>query len=231
LSSRREIGRICFRRNPWPKGHAIVKFAWSGRIERATGVWFDLHLETAAYYAEDPSSGPNYCGDADVVDDIWKSKTVWRNFHSCTLSSTYWPGQAYGFNVGSKERPLDFSKLSSRVFKFDDEPNLTPPRPFGIYLTGHDDVSGHRIRFERKRRKRFFDVKWTGKIAQSYYGSVEFKHRFAALLNNVTFDGLAVPNCSSKQEAIELAIPFIKDAFLDWEARPGECGIMLFPKK
>jgi hypothetical protein len=230
MAKKKELGRIYFPRNPWPKGHEIRDFVWSGRIERATGVWFDLHLTTVEYYAEDPSSGPNFCDDADVESDNWRSKTVWCNFHQCTLSSTYWKGQAYGFQVGCKEKPLDFSKFTDRSFSFDLKPDLKPPRPFGIYLTGHDEVSGHRLKFTRLRGKAGYAIKWTGKIAQSYYGSKDFRYRFVADVNAVKFEGLVVPFCSSDQEAKQIAEPFIRNVFTDWTTKVVQNEFVLLPK-
>lgn len=41
------FGRIFFPGNPWPEGHRIKEFAWSGRLDAKTGLWFDLHVRGA----------------------------------------------------------------------------------------------------------------------------------------------------------------------------------------
>lgn len=230
----KELGRIRFPGNPWPKGHAITNFQWSGRIERGTGIWFDLHLETAKYYADDPKSHANYCDDDEDDDDStddWTSKTVWCNYHSCTISSTKWVGNGTGFLAGTKNAPLDFGKLGKKVFAFDDNPeDLSPPRPFGIYLTGHDSVSGHHIRFKPEKSKSTFSVEWSGKITLSYGGSDEFKYSFKASLSNIRFEGIELPHNVSKFEAMVLAEPFLRDVHSAWKISETKDGLRLLPK-
>ncbi|WP_430781416.1 hypothetical protein [Actinoplanes sp. G11-F43] len=43
------MGRIWFPGNPWPDGHRIEEFAWTGRIDDAGRLWFDLTLRTGPY--------------------------------------------------------------------------------------------------------------------------------------------------------------------------------------
>ena len=70
------ISKIYFLNNPYPNGHKIVMFNWSGRIDEYGFIWFDFHLKTDAYYAEDRSEeGPRipvefgfgqlFCGGID----------------------------------------------------------------------------------------------------------------------------------------------------------------------
>jgi hypothetical protein len=232
MAKRKELGRILFPGNPWPKGHAISSFKWSGRIERGTGIWFDLHLETTEYYADDPKSHANYYeeDDDDSADD-WTSKSVWCNYHSCTISSTKWVGNGTGFLAGTKIAPLDFAKLGKKTFSFDDNPeDLSPPRPFGIYLTGHDSVCGHRIRFKPEKSKTTFTIEWTGKIALSYGGSDEFKYSFQVSLSNVRFDGIQLPHNTSSFDAIALAEPFLRDVHSAWKISKTKDALRLMPK-
>ncbi|MET3287619.1 UNVERIFIED_CONTAM: hypothetical protein ABID98_000189 [Brevibacillus sp. OAP136] len=39
------MNRIYFAGNPWPDGHRIKAFAWSGRLEPGSGLWFDFDLD------------------------------------------------------------------------------------------------------------------------------------------------------------------------------------------
>ena len=110
-----EPNRIYFKDNPWPEGHPIKRFAWSAK-EIDGDIWFDMHLESADYYAE-----------RDIEDDEdegypsdWTAPAVWSNYHSCILSSNYW--HHGGFRVCSKaECTPEFwtalSYLSTRALK------------------------------------------------------------------------------------------------------------------
>ena len=232
MPKRKELGRILFPGNPWPKGHAITGFKWTGRVERGTGVWFDLHLETAEYYAEDPKSHANYIDDEDDDSaDDWSSKTIWCNYHSCTISSTKWLGNGTGFLAGTKESPLDFAKLGKKEFAIDDAPrDLSPPRPFAIYLTGHDSVSSHRIRFKPEASQKLFKIEWSGKIALSYAGSDEFKHTFNAKLSGVRFDGIVMPRELSNFEVVTLTEPFVKEIHSKWKVMRTKDLVRIVPK-
>lgn len=232
MAKKKELGRIWFRGNPWPKGHAVTTFEWTARVERATGIWFDLHLTTANYYDEDRSSGPNYCEeDGEEAKSDWESKTVWCNYHFCTISSTCYSGGTFGFLAGSKYEPLDLAKIGSKTFAFDDEPeDLRPPRPFGIYLTGHDAVSAHRIRFKREPKKRTYSVSWSGKIALAYSGSDNFSYDFDAKIRGVSFGGIRFPMGTTNQDAQSLAEPFLADPYKKWQPRKTKTGVRLVPK-
>lgn len=189
-----ELGRIVFPGNPWKKGHAINAFEWTGRVERGTGIWFDLHLSSAAYDAEDKQER-----DEDEDEDeggSWNSKSVWANYGSCTLSSTYWSGECCGFLAATYDDKLDLKKLSSKTFSFDEKPSdlHARPRPFNIYLLGHDAVSAHEIKFKREPKKTSYSVAWSGKIAMFYVGSSEFEFEFQAKVKGVSFGGIKVNN-------------------------------------
>jgi hypothetical protein len=47
------VSKIYFIDNPYPEGHAIENFSWSGRIDEYGMIWFDFHLKTENYYAND----------------------------------------------------------------------------------------------------------------------------------------------------------------------------------
>ena len=77
--------RIYFKGNPWPEGHPVKEFVWSAK-EKNGEVWFDMHLESANYYAERDIENNE---DVDYPSD-WAAPIVWSNYHSCILSSSYW---------------------------------------------------------------------------------------------------------------------------------------------
>ena len=47
------VSKIYFIDNPYPDGHKIETFSWSGRIDESGFIWFDFHLKTENYYAND----------------------------------------------------------------------------------------------------------------------------------------------------------------------------------
>ncbi|MGE3809257.1 MAG: hypothetical protein AB7K24_31725 [Gemmataceae bacterium] len=201
------MNRITFPGNPWPAGHGIKQFEWSGRLEPETGLWFDLHLCSEDYYAEDEAEEEE---DDNKETSDWKSKVVWSNYHECTLSSSCW-GHA-GFLVATRSKQLDFSKLGTRAFRVDRLPAPEPEdRAFGIYLLGHDGVADHRLQFSPRRgkSKNDFDLDWKGKIALEYAGNDEFEFKFHAHLRHIHFAGFRVPKGTKQAAALDLLAPFI----------------------
>ena len=106
--------RIFFKDNPYPNGHRIERFVWSGRFEPETGLWFDFDLQTEDYYREDDSD------DENEAESDWQAKIVWGNYHRCSMSSTKWHDG--GILVGSAEQRLDFEKLESTKLAADKLP-------------------------------------------------------------------------------------------------------------
>ena len=191
-------GRIYFKDSPYPMGHPLKEFEWTARLDPATGIWFNFHLKTESYYLEDDSSDPE---DAEPESD-WKAKTVWRNYHNCILSSTYW--QDGGILMGTADKKLDFNALDGLAIVGDPLPrdeNGDPDEypPFGIYLLGHDDAADHRISF-KKNDLGSFDLLWTGKIALTYAGDFQFKYEFRTEIKQVELQDLEAPESLSEDE-------------------------------
>lgn len=184
-----KLNRIFFKDNPYPNGHKIKEFVWSGRFESETGIWFDFHLETEDYYAEDESFDEEIEPQSD-----WEAKIVWGNYHSCILSSTYW-GDG-GILVGSSENKLDFEELEGTKLIADKLP--LPENwddddfSFYIYLLGHDSCADHEIKFIKKHTLDTFDIEWKGKIALTYAGQTEFEYEFSAFIEKAQFKGIDV---------------------------------------
>lgn len=211
MDSRKTFGRICFPGNPWPQGHAILKCGWSGRVERATGIWFDLHLESEAYYAADKEKGIEPPEEAPNLPPL-ASRTLWYNHHACVLSSTEWLGRAYGFRAGSKEEPLSFKRISQKTFSFDHVPgNGTLPRPFGIYRWGHEDTAYHTITFERERKTQAFHIHWEGSIINFDFAedSSDSPDSFIADLTGIEFEGIKFPLETTEEAAFDLIDCFV----------------------
>ena len=134
--------RIIFKGNPFPKGHKIEKFTWDGELDPDKGLIFHLHLETDDYDAEDDNKDVEE--EEDDISD-WLSKTVWNNYHSCTLASK----ERYqeGIVVATPDQKFDFRQLDGLTLTADPLPLADDWNPddlaFGIYLLGHDTCADH----------------------------------------------------------------------------------------
>lgn len=222
-------GRIWFDDNPWPGGHGIKSFVWSGRLEPDGTLWFDLHLDTVDYDAEaDPLTPPH----EDAPD--WHSAVVWCNFSSCTLSSTNWADEgSTGILVGSPTHPWSWGalELPLRADPAEENAEIDPERvpAFRIYLTGHDSVADHRVQFlPDPHGPGTFVVEWTGRIALSYAGDDQLKHTFRAVVKGAQFQGFSVPEGMPAEEARRLFAAACRDAGT-FELRPTATGRSFIP--
>lgn len=201
--------KIYFLGNPYPNGHTLKEFLWSGRIDEDESIWFDFHLKTDKYYAEDETEDDN-----EESQNSWDSKVVWGNYHQCIISSTYWGDEGIKIN-----KPLlkavfnDFIKddLLADTFPLDDDFDYDEIA-FGIYLLGHDTCANHRIKITTTIQNKY-DIEWSGKIALTYSGDEEFSHDFKLFLQNAEFDGFHYP----KSWSLEKATNFFKTNFEDFE--------------
>lgn len=185
--------RIWFSGNPWPEGHPIEHLVWTGRIE-ADGLYFDLDLRSANYYAERDVESE--------ADESWKSSLVWGNYHRCSLSSTKW-GPDEGIFVGDEEDPFDWNELAEWVFDVDmgKDTDDHDNHAFHIYLLGHDSVLRHHVRFTEPRG-RTHRLRWKARIALTYVGDYELKHRLEVDAD-VTFEGFrAAKNIENPREQL-----------------------------
>lgn len=202
--------RIYFVGNPWPNGHKIIEFVWSGRLEPESGLWFDLHLRTEDYYADDPEDEDDE-EDEDDDEGDWKAKGCWGNYHRCTLSSTYWDNP--GIQVGSADHPFDFLSIDQQPILVDSLDTLDydfEKNALHIYLMGHDAVADHRISFERKA-EHLFSLNWTGKIALAYVGSEEFRYDFQTKITDAKFTGFRIPRDLDHDAATRVLNQFVTD--------------------
>ncbi|MDH5507883.1 MAG: hypothetical protein OEZ02_11750 [Anaerolineae bacterium] len=201
--------KITFHDNPWPQGHKIVEFAWTGRLEAETGLWFDLHLKTEKYYAEDTARGaPEETGEA--ISD-WDSKIVWRNYHAGILSSIKW-GHTRGLQVGSAAAPLDWAALLGGELAVDGLPrDEAQPPAFGLYLLGHDAAADHRIRFAAGEKAGEYTIDWRGKIALAYAGDYDYRYSFTARIAAAEFAGFALPEGMRPRQARAAMAGLVRD--------------------
>jgi hypothetical protein len=223
--------RIYFTGSPYPNGHLIKEFKWSGRIDNDDQLWFDFHLKT-----EDYDTDNNHLPSADEeTASNWHSKVVWNNYNSCILSSTYW-GDHQGILLDTTNVPFSFQELISKglvadklPLEDDDYDNLA----FSIYLLGHDSCAGHRFVFSKTTDG--MDLEWSGKIALTYAGENEFNHDFKIVVQNVIFDGFHYPKEWSQEEALEAFDNKIASLesyeFVDMNPKSFQRNYKLVPKK
>lgn len=120
MASDASTSRVYFAGNPYPSGHGIAKFEWTARLD-SDGLFFDFHLESEDYGADDEDEDDEDEDDSDEDDSDeddseedssyreydstrdWKAKIVWGNYHKCTLSSTYW-GDNSGIRLDGEEK-------------------------------------------------------------------------------------------------------------------------------
>ncbi len=180
--------RIWFPGNPWPNGHRIAEFRWSGWLDPDDGLRFGFWLESADYHADDPPA----TGDDDPVVPFGRSRHTWLNYGRCTIRPSM------GFVAGTPAEPLDLDTLTDRTFvvdppdevaDFEDDDEFA----FHLYLLGHDSVADHRIRFPQRHGPVTFAVAWTGRIALTDIGEQDFSYEFRAQVGAAELTGIRVP--------------------------------------
>ena len=216
--------RIFFPGNPWPGGHVIRDFKWSGRLDPATGVWFDFTLISNDYYAEDELHAEE---EEDDTAEGWTSKAVWANYQHCTISSRDYRG----ILAGNAMHKFDWQTLADNPLKADTLPlpedfDQDTDVAFSIYLLGHDDCAGHVMRF-REAEYGTFQLQWEGAVALSYGGDFNFRYRFNALVQNAIFEGFRLPSDITDTELEGLLEKYMVDPAA-WQ-RAGENPRLLEP--
>lgn len=229
-----KVNRIYFTDSPYPNGHGIKEFKWSGRIDEDGQLWFDFHLVSEDYDVDD-----HHLSSVDEEEEAvsnWHSKVVWDNYQACTLSSTYW-GDNQGILLDTTNAPFRFQELIDNglvadtlpLQDEDDYDNLA----FSVYVLGHDSCAGHRFVFSKTTDG--MDLEWSGKIALTYAGEDEFNHDFKIVVQNVIFDGFHYPKEWSQEEALEAFSSKIASLeayeFVDMNPKSFQRNYKLVPKK
>jgi hypothetical protein len=196
-----EKNKIYFHGNPYPKGHNIIKCIWQGRIDEDETLWFDFHVETDKYTAEDNTE------DTEDIADNWQAKAVWGNYNSGKLSSTFWEEEDKGIVIKEANEGLfDINTYLQQPIVVDalpleDDMDIED-LAFDIFLLGHDSCADHNIVFTKNGNA--YDITWTGKIALSYAGDYDFKYNFTLLIEAVSFGGFHYPQAWSQEKATQL---------------------------
>ena len=199
-------GRIWFPGNPWPDGHGLSEFAWSGRLDRRGRLWFDLHLRTLPYADE---VGPRPGTD---VESGWASASTWTAYDRATLSSTFWPDAATGVLAATRPIPFRFGDFRPQIRAADPLPVDPEGKPaVNLYLFGPGAAAEHEIEFTRQPAGGFTIV-WTGRINPTQGGSPVFDHEFRAEVSDVEFGPVRIPDGMPAREALVLLEKLIDPA-------------------
>jgi hypothetical protein len=221
-------GRIYFKGNPWPAGHRIAVFKWTGYFEPRTGLWFGFELTSAEYGEEGPP--PNFDeSEAADPDDDWMN--CWYE-NQCLLTPA--DGERGGFLVGTPQEPLSFASLTKREFRVDALP-LEGPAAFHAYVSdpaGHTPIGDHRIRFVERLDGPFeFSVNWRGLVATSARRDAEIDCEFEARIERARFGGFhGVVESLQQPGLIERALQCLAEPEL-FEVTSEGCFRSLVPRQ
>ena len=196
----KDNNKIYFSNSPFTNGHKVIDFVWSARLDENFDLWMDLHLESDNYDEEE-----EYKDDLDEIDDISEEnaeKQLWINYDHAIISSTYWNNK--GIKI-ENEAQLDFNQLNKKTFEIDPLPvNLDESEnlAFGISMLGNDTVAQHEITFLDTEEFGVFDIKWKGKVANTYLGENEFDYDFYVYMKNIKFSGIKIDQTLEKEKVL-----------------------------
>lgn len=190
-------GRIWFPGNPWPDGHRIEEFGWTGRLDDLGRLWFDLTLRTAAY----DEAGSTAQEDEPDDQPDWEAPIVWNNYHQCTISSTFWEN-ATGLLAATPGRPFLLAGPKPTRLTADPLPieDLDAEPAFHVYLLGHDSVAGHTITFTADGTGGH-SIDWIGRIALTYAGDETFSYEFRAEIQEARLEHVTRLEATPDHEA------------------------------
>ncbi|WP_313374511.1 hypothetical protein [Chishuiella sp.] len=196
----RDNNKIYISNSPFINGHKIIDFIWNAHLDENLNLWMDLHLESDKYDEEE-----EYKDDLEEIDDISEEnaeKQLWINYDHCVISSTYWNNK--GIKIPETE-VSDFIKLNNKTFIIDPLPieiennqNLS----FGVSMLGKDTIAQNEITFLDTNEFGIFDIKWKGKIANTYLGESDFDYDFYVYMKNIKFEGINVHPKLTREEVI-----------------------------
>ncbi|MET8152842.1 hypothetical protein ACIBSW_21935 [Actinoplanes sp. NPDC049668] len=188
-------GRIWFPGNPWPDGHRIETFDWTGRLDDLGRLFFDLTLHSAAY----DEAGDEDEGRDDQPD--WEAPIVWNNYPRCTISSAFWD-DATGLLAATPTRPFRLAGPEPQRLTADPLPveDLDADPAFRVYLLGHDSVADHTLTFTADGTGGHH-IDWIGRIALTYAGDETFRHEFRAEIRGARLARVAPAEGMTDDEA------------------------------
>ncbi|WP_313386299.1 hypothetical protein [Chishuiella sp.] len=196
----RDNNKIYISNSPFINGHKIVDFVWNAHLDENLDLWMDLHLESDRYDEEE-----EYKDDLEEIDDISEEnaeKQLWINYDHCIISSTYWNNK--GIKINEIDN-FDFKSINNKVFIVDPLPidfDDTEKLAFGISMLGNDTLAQNEITFLDTSEFGVFDIKWKGKVANTYLGEKEFDYEFYVYMKNIRFEGINIHPSLKKDQVI-----------------------------
>ena len=188
----KENNKIYFSNSPYINGHKVVDFVWNARLDENYNIIMDLHLESDQYDEEDEY--------ADIIEEIDNQseevteKSLWINYDHCIISSTFWGNQ--GIKIDTEHTKFDLNQLNNQTFLIDTLPvDLNKPEnefAFGVSMLGNDTAANHEITFLDTAEFGVFDIKWKGKIANTYLDEDTFDYDFYVYMKNIKFGGIKI---------------------------------------
>lgn len=105
-------GRIWFPGNPWPDGHRVAKFRWTGWLLPEDGAGFDFSLKTAAYDEDDRArlDGDDYAFHVYLLghDSVADHRIRFPVRHGPSRFDVEWTGRVALTYVGDDEFRYEF---------------------------------------------------------------------------------------------------------------------------
>jgi len=196
----KDNNKIYFSNSPFTNGHKIIDFVWDAHLDENFDLSMHLHLESDTYDQEE-----EYKDDLDEIDDISEEnaeRQLWINYDHCIISSTYWHNKGI---VIDQIDSLDLNNLTNQTIQVDHLPiDLKQENDFsfGISMLGNDTVAQHEITFLDTEEFGIFDIKWKGKVANTYLGETEFDYDFYVYMKNIKFNGIRIHPAIDKEKAM-----------------------------
>ncbi|MBS7333999.1 MAG: hypothetical protein KIG88_10435 [Weeksellaceae bacterium] len=199
----KENNKIYFSNSPFINGHKVVDFVWNARLDKNFNIVMDLHLESDQYDQEDEYE--DIIEEIDNVSDEMTEKSLWINYDHCVLSSTFWGNK--GISIATDKEKLDFASLNNYTFLLDTLPvDLTQAEEnfaFGMSMLGKDIVANHEITFLDTDEFGVYDIKWKGKVANTYLGENTFDYDFYVYMKKIKFGGIKIDPSLDSEEVIK----------------------------
>lgn len=199
----KENNKIYFSNSPFINGHKVVDFVWNARLDENYNIVMDLHLESDQYDEEDEYA--DIIEEIDDVSDEMTEKSHWINYDHCVLSSTFWANK--GIPIASDADKLDFANLNNQTFLLDTLPiDLSNPEEdfaFGISMLGKDVVVNNEITFLDTEEFGVFDIKWKGKVVNTYVGENIIDYDFYVYMKRIKFGGIKIDSSLKSEEVFK----------------------------
>ncbi len=192
-------GTLTFKGNPWPDGHLLSGFRLAVVLHEPTVsheaiASLDLRFTTEAYHYPQglDEVGAAAGAQSDFVDD-WEAIGVWLNFknaHATALATHE------DLELATPEEPFELNSFDHFVRTIDpldeidtQDYDYQDALAFQSHILGWDSLADHKVSITRDAGATHYNITWTGKVARTYAGRLEFEHEFDLQVTDVEFSG------------------------------------------